>query len=98
MRLFNTRLKGLYRCELPSGNLHDIALTKTMKVSQWKPKTAIHDCTIVTEGEMRIFDLQYLVRGAFLVNTDLRSNSGGQSKDFFVLEIDEDMVLRMLSL
>jgi hypothetical protein len=92
------RLKGLYRCELPSGKVHDVAFTKTMRTSKWKPTSPIKDSTIVTESGMRLFDMHSLVRGALLVNTDLRSSSGGTGKDFFVLEIDEDMLLRLLGL
>jgi hypothetical protein len=89
------RLKGLYRCTLPSGAKHDIAYVRSMRRSKWKPQTAIKSATIVTEDKMAFVHLQFVIRGALLASTDLRTGSTEPNKDFFVVEVDEDMYLRL---
>jgi hypothetical protein len=89
------RLKGLYRCVLPSGTVHDIAFVRSMKMSKWKPITPWKNANIIEEGGLTFIDMRYLIRGALFVNTDLSTRSKGQGKRFFVHEIDEDMFLRL---
>jgi hypothetical protein len=89
------RLKGLYRCTLPSGSVHDIAFVRVMKRSSWKPLTPWKNATIVEEGNLMFIDMQYIIRGALLVNIDLRTHFIGKEKIYFVHEIDEDMFLRL---
>jgi hypothetical protein len=68
-----------------------------MKASSWKPSTPWENATVIEEGSLMFLDIQYLVRGALFVNTNLstRSLAGGKVKTYFVHEIDEDMFLRL---
>lgn len=63
------RVRGLYRCTLPSGKHHDIALVNMFSRSAWRPRTSWIGCDV--REESKDFDfvaVQYLVRGAHLIN------------------------------
>jgi hypothetical protein len=87
------RLELIFRCELPSGQWCDLAMITPFKNSRWKPRTVWHGCRICEPGKPQIISLEYLIRGALLVDTELTRLSG---KHFFVDDlIDNDMFLRM---
>jgi hypothetical protein len=87
------RLEGLFRCYLPSGRIQDVALLQTFKSSSWRPRTDYAGCVVLDLSEGMFVAPQYLVRGAVLVDTDLRELTGQRAivNDAF----DSDMFLRM---
>jgi hypothetical protein len=87
------QLELLFRCEMPSGRKHDLALVTPFKPSKWKPRTFWDNCKVYDRAAPRIISLSYVVRGALLVDTDLVKLDG---RHFFVDDlIDHDMFIRM---
>lgn len=87
------RVEGLFRCTLPSSATYDVALVTTFKTSRWRPDTDWAGCTVVEPAGTMFISPQYFIRGALLVDTDLRYLTG---RRFFVDDVfDNDMFLRM---
>ena len=85
------RLHALFRCTLPSGGNHDIAVARMFKSSRWKPRTEIEGCPVLEEAKgLQFVMIKYLIRGAHMIPIfDTKT-------DKFLLDdlIDGDMFIR----
>ncbi|THU83642.1 hypothetical protein K435DRAFT_689141, partial [Dendrothele bispora CBS 962.96] len=64
------RLHLLLTCQLPSGELHDVALVSKLRGStKWKPKTVWDGCVVYREQNTTEYVLlKYLIRGAHFIS------------------------------
>ena len=84
-------LQALFRCTLPSGEKHDIAVLRFFRSSTWKPKTRIDGCTVLKEAkDLHFVMVKYMIRGAHIIPIfDTKTDN------FFLNDlIDSDMFLR----
>jgi hypothetical protein len=87
------RFELLFRCHTPSGTAHDLALVRTFRRSSWKPRTVWAGCTVLEAGQATLVSLEYLTRGALVVDTDLENLQG---KHYYLDDVvDNDMFLRL---
>jgi hypothetical protein len=69
-----------------------MAYVRAFRPSKWLPRTVWDGCTVLEPGRPKFVVLRYLVRGAFVVDTDLMDLSG---KRYYLDDmIDADMILR----
>ncbi|KAJ7802113.1 hypothetical protein B0H13DRAFT_1672389, partial [Mycena leptocephala] len=61
-------LVELLRCRLPDGSIHDIAVVRMLKSSQWRPKTKWTNIRVYEEKNSLDFVMvKYLIRGAHMI-------------------------------
>jgi hypothetical protein len=90
------RIKGLFRCRLPSKKEYDVLFVHAFRVStsaSARPLTAWENCVVVEPTKAMFVSPQYVTRGAVLVDKDLDKLPGCH---YIVCDtIDPDMFLRM---
>ncbi|KAF8187042.1 hypothetical protein K438DRAFT_1596103, partial [Mycena galopus ATCC 62051] len=87
-----TRLRALFRSNLPSGNQIDVALVRTFKVSQWKPKTLWDGCQVRDKiKEYSFLSMEHVIRGALMVSVSADSN---EPTHILVDTVDANIFLR----
>jgi hypothetical protein len=73
--------------------VRDVVLLQTFTESAWRPPSSWAGCRVLEMGEAMFVTPRYLIRGALLVDTDLKQLAG---KRYFVDDVvDNDMFLRM---
>lgn len=85
-------LRALFRCMLPSGETHDIAVLRFFRSSTWKPKTKIEGCAVLKEDkDLHFVMVKYMIRGAHIIPIfDTKTDKFFLNNDL----IDPDMFLR----
>ena len=92
--LICARLLGLFRCTLPSGLQHDVALVHMFDPTTWKPSTKWRGCQVHEESHQHSFVLlKYLVRGAHMIPV-FDAPKANKEKFYFNDLVDYDMFLR----
>lgn len=88
------RLRGVYRCTLPSGEQRDVALVRMFSPTPWRPRTSWVGCDVHEESTTYSFVLvQYLIRGAHMIPV-FHGPKSAKARFFFNDLVDYDMFLR----
>ncbi|KAJ7929009.1 hypothetical protein B0H13DRAFT_2248102 [Mycena leptocephala] len=85
-------LVELLRCQLPDESVHDIAVVRMLKKSNWTPKTKWAGCWVYDEKKsLDLVLVKYLIRGAHMIPV---SDANKPSLTYFNDLIDGDMFVR----
>jgi hypothetical protein len=87
------RLELLFRVFGPGDSFFDMALVRAYRQSSWRPRTLWDGCRVYEPGQPELMKLDYLVRGALMVDTNLRDLTG---RHYYLDDlVDNDVFLRL---